>query len=252
MTFQEFERRVQSAKDLDFGDIFNKSIELFKKVWVQGLVMLLLTMLIMLPLYFIMYLPLIAAGTIDPYMFEPGQDPDLLLMVPFFFFMILFSLFAAVVGFGMRASFYRICKMKDLNQAGSDDYFYYFKKPYLGKMLKLALATFGISLIAVLLCYLPIFYVIVPITLMNVIFAFNPEQSVSEIIKSGFSLGNKKWLITFGLIIISSLLASIVGMLMCFIGIFVTASFAYIPAYFIYKESIGFDDAEEMKQIDTN
>ncbi len=250
MTFQEFEKRVQNAKQLDFGDIFNKSIELFKKVWVQGLVMLLLSMVIILPFYLLMYLPLIGAGMIDPYMFEQGSGASFALMIPFLLFALVFGLIATVVGFGMRAGFYRICKMKDLNEIGSDDYFFYLKKPYLGKLIKLSLATFGISLVAVLLCYLPIFYVIVPITLMNVIFAFNPEQSVSEIVKSGFALGNKKWLITFGLVIVSSLLASMVGMIMCFVGIFVTASFAYIPAYYIYKESIGFDSEEENKQIE--
>lgn len=77
---------------------------------------------------------------------------------------------------------------------------------------------------------------------MNVIFAFNPELSTSEIVKAGFKLGNKKWLLTFGLIIISGLIAEIIGLLMCCVGIFVTASFAYLPAYFIYKESVGFDE----------
>ena len=73
MTFQEFERKVQSAKALDFGDIFSKSIELFKKVWVQGLVMLLLTMLIMVPFYLLMYLPLIGAGMMDPSAIKSSQ-----------------------------------------------------------------------------------------------------------------------------------------------------------------------------------
>ena len=82
----------------------------------------------------------------------------------------------------------------------------------------------------------------VPITLMNVIYAFHPDLSTSEIIKVGFKLGNKKWLLTFGLIIISSFLANIVGFLMCCIGIYVTMSFAYLPAYYIYKESVGFDE----------
>jgi hypothetical protein len=251
MVFQEFERRVQSAIALDFGDIFNKSIELFKKVWLQGLVVLLLTIVLMIPFYIIMYLPLIAAGLIDASMFEPGHDSNIFLMIPFILFMLVFSVFAMVVGFGMRAGFYRICKMKDLNEAGSEDYFYYLKKPYLGKLVMLSLATFGISLLATLLCVLPVFYVMVPITLMNLIFAFNPEQSVSEIVKSGFALGNKKWLITFGLIIIAGLLAQIVGMVLCFIGVFVTASFSYIPAYFIYKESVGFDDSDALKQIES-
>jgi hypothetical protein len=184
-------------------------------------------------------------------MFEPGHDSNIFLMIPFILFMLVFSVFAMVVGFGMRAGFYRICKMKDHNEAGSEDYFYYLKKPYLGKLVMLSLATFGISLLATLLCVLPVFYVMVPVTLMNLIFAFNPEQSVSEIVKSGFALGNKKWLITFGLIIIAGLLAQIVGMVLCFIGVFVTASFSYIPAYFIYKESVGFDDLDELKQVDS-
>jgi hypothetical protein len=39
-------------------------------------------------------------------------------------------------------------------------------------------------------------------------------------------------------------------MLMCGIGILVTASFAFIPLYFIYKEVIGFDeDIDELKHI---
>ncbi|MFD2822045.1 hypothetical protein ACFS5M_00085 [Lacinutrix iliipiscaria] len=250
MKLQEFERRVQNAKDLDFGDIFNKSIELFKKVWVQGLVILLLTMVLMIPFYIIMYLPLIAAGLIDPSMFEAGNDPSPLLTIPFVLFALVFSVVAMVIGLGMRAGFYRICKMKDLDEAGSEDYFYYLKRPYLSKLVKLSLATFGITLLAALLCVIPVFYVMVPVTLMNLIFAFNPEQSVSDIIKSGFALGNKKWLITFGLIIIASFLAQIVGMIMCFVGVFVTASFAYIPVYYIYKESVGFDKDDELKQIE--
>ena len=132
-----------------------------------------------------------------------------------------------------------------VGEPGSDDYFFYLKRPYLGKVISLSAATFGITIAAVLLCVLPVFYVMVPVALMNVIFAFNPDLSTSEIIKAGFNLGNKKWLLTFGLIIISSLLAGIVGMLMCCIGIYVTSSFSYLPAYFIYKDSVGFDEKED-------
>ena len=65
MTFTELEKRVQLAKSLDFGDIFNNCITLFKKVWVQGLVMLLLTGLILVPLYLVIYVPFIALGFLD-------------------------------------------------------------------------------------------------------------------------------------------------------------------------------------------
>jgi len=115
MTFQEFKTRVQQAKDLDFGDIFNKSIALFKKVWVQGLIMLLLTMVMMIPIWFVMYLPMIGAGFIDLTASEIGSDWSVLLMIPFGILVFAFSLFAMVISFGMRAGFYRICKMKDLH-----------------------------------------------------------------------------------------------------------------------------------------
>ncbi|WP_242202644.1 hypothetical protein [Aestuariivivens insulae] len=242
-------KKIENAKALDFGDIFNKSIELFKKVWVQGLVMLLLTFGLMIPFYIIMYLPLIAMGLFDPEIFQHGQDVNFAILIPFYIFMVIFSFFAMIIGFGLKSAFYRICKIKDLNEAGSDDYFYFFKRPYLGKTIKLAAITFGISLVATLLCVLPIFYVMVPIALINVIYAFNPDLTASEIVKVGFKLGNKKWLITFGLLLVSSIVAQLVGMIMCFVGVLVTASFAYLPAYFIYKESIGFNETHEIDSI---
>ncbi|MFD1162860.1 hypothetical protein [Hwangdonia seohaensis] len=244
-------QKIENAKDLDFGDIFGKSIELFKKVWVQGLVMLLLTMVLMIPIYLITFLPMMAIGFIDPESMQQGQEPNWALLIPFYLITIVFSFFAMIIAFGLKSAFYRICKIKDLNEAGSDDYFYFFKKPYLGKTIKLAAMTFGISLIATLLCVLPIFYVMVPIALINVIYAFNPDLTASDIVKIGFKLGNKKWLITFGLLIISSILAQLVGMIMCFIGVFVTASFAYLPAYFVYKESIGFNETSAIEEIGT-
>jgi uncharacterized membrane protein len=104
--------------------------------------------------------------------------------------------------------------------------------------------------LATLLCFLPIIYVIVPLSFMVIVYAFNPELSVSEIIKLGFDLGNKKWFMSFGLMFVSGLLAGIVGMLMCFVGIYVTSSFSYLPHYFIYKDVVGYEDEDETKRLD--
>ena len=88
-----------------------------------------------------------------------------------------------------------------------------------------------------MLCYLPIIYVSVPLSLMPVFYAFNPELSTSNIIKASFDLGNKKWFIIFGLTLVAGFMAMIAGLLLlCGFGIFLTASFAAIPVYFIYKE----------------
>ena len=111
------------------------------------------------------------------------------------------------------------------------------------------MTTFGIGVLATLLCFFPIIYVMVPLALINVIYAFHPDLTASEIIKVGFALGNKKWVITFGLMIITGILAQIVGMIMCFVGIFATASFVYLPLYFVYKESIGFNETHIIDEI---
>ena len=244
--------KIDVSKDLDFGDIFSKSIELFKKVWLQGLVMLLLTFLMMIPFYIIIYGPLIAMGILDPESMQQGGQSDMAFLIPFYLIMLVFMFFVMIVGFGLKSAFYRICKAKDLNEATSDDYFYFFKKPYLGKTIKLAAISFGVSLVAALLCFFPIIYVMVPVALINVIYAFNPDMEASDIVKVGFKLANKKWLITFGLILVASFLAQMVGMIMCFIGIIATASFAYIPLYFIYKDTLGLNEQHAIDEIGTS
>ncbi len=141
----------------------------------------------------------------------------------------------STIGFGLKAAFYRICRLKDLEDIGKEDYFYFFKKPYLVKTIKLGLVFSGVSMLAALLCVLPIIYAIVPLSLMIVIYAFNPDMSLSDIVKLGFDLGNKKWLVTFGLMFVSGFSAGIIGMLMCGIGIYVTASFSNIPHILFIK-----------------
>lgn len=257
MTLSEIQRRIHDAKDLDFGTIFNQSIELFKKVWVQGLVTMLLNMVLAIPVVLIFYIPLVVMGITDAYeksynSFEPNAQPDVsLAMLVVMGLLYLFMIVAmSVIGFALKAAFYRICKLRDLDQMGQEDYFYFFKKPYFGKTIKLALAFTGISVLASLLCLLPLIYAIVPLSFMVVIYAFNPELSISEIIKLSFNLGHKKWLISFGLLFVSAFLAGIIGLLMCGVGLYITSSFSNLPNYFIYKDVVGFDEAHEMKQIE--
>lgn len=259
MKVTEIQRRIQNAKDLDFGTLFNQSIELFKKTWVQGLVTLLLNMVLAIPVVMIIYIPLIFMGIFDAYgsnydPYEPYSQPEIAPFLAVVLFVVYLFAMAAMsaIAFGLKAGFYRICKLKDLEQMGKEDYFYFFKKPYLGKTIKLGLAYIGITLIATLLCFLPLIYAIVPLSYMFIVYAFNPDKTISEIIKLSFDLGNRKWLITFGLIIVSGFLAGIVGMLMCFIGIYVTSSFTFLPPYLIYKDVVGFDEEVEVSQIEKN
>ena len=54
------------------------------------------------------------------------------------------------------------------------------------KVIILSLATLGISIAAMLLCIIPLFYVMVPLQLLVIMFAFNPKLSVFRTYKFKF------------------------------------------------------------------
>ena len=60
---------IEKASSVDFGDIFNKSIELFKKVWVQGLLMFVILFLMMIAIEILFFFPLSLLG-----FFSAGAD----------------------------------------------------------------------------------------------------------------------------------------------------------------------------------
>jgi len=73
---------------------------------------------------------------------------------------------------------------------------------------------------------------------MPAFFAFNEELSPTEMLKASFQLGNKNWLVIFGLLIVMGLMAQL-GILLCGIGILFTAILAKIPVYYIYNDGVG-------------
>lgn len=238
MNFTTLSNTIKESNPLDFGSIFSKSIELFKNVWLQGFIVVILTFVTIVPFYVLVYVPLLIAGVSDPEMLKSEQMPPVLLismgvMVP------LMLLGIMTVSLLLNAAFLRICRNKDLNLRIADNYFYYFKKTYVLKALLLSLLMLGLMLLGMLACGLGIFYLIVPISLMPAFLAFDGELTAMEIVKSSFFLGNKNWLVIFGLVIIMGLMAEL-GVFLCIVGVFFTAMLAKIPVYFMYKDAIGF------------
>lgn len=253
-TVEKLLGKIERAKELDFGTIFSESIELFKKTWLQGFLMILFTMLIMLPLIIVFYVPLIGAviaqqesGYADTDGFETFFAS---MSVLYIIFVIVGALVAGAVTVAINAGFYRIMRKLDYNETVvTSDFFYFVKKQYLSKTFMLMLVSILIAIPSALLCYIPLIYMIVPLSFFAAIFAYNPDLTIGEIVKVSFKLGNKKWLLSFGLIVVSSLLSNIVGYILCGIGLFFTAAFTYHPIYLIYKKTIGFDDNDEIEKI---
>jgi hypothetical protein len=145
-----------------------------------------------------------------------------------------------VLSVSIFGHFLKFLKNKDLGNNDDIGGYFTIAKEHFGKIIVLSLATTGITLLATIACFLPVFYVMVPLTLITPIFIFNPELSVADMVKASFKLGNKYWGVLFGLFIVSGLMASL-GFVACYIGIITTAFFSYIVYYYVYKETIGFD-----------
>jgi hypothetical protein len=239
--------KINRAERLDFGNILGESFELFKKTWIHGFILQLVLFIIMLPLIMVIYVPIftvLIAQAKNGYA-EPDAFSGIFVGMSFFYilFMIVAIFALSAIQFALNAGFFRMMKKLDFGETvQTSDLFFFFKTSYFSKTFLLVLASVGIAIIAALLCYLPIFYVMVPLTYFGFIFAFNPELSVNDIIKISFKLGNKKWLISFGLMIVASLMSQIVGLILCGIGVLFTAAFVYHPFYLIYKSVVGFEN----------
>ncbi|MAU17511.1 MAG: hypothetical protein CMH46_18445 [Muricauda sp.] len=237
MMFTNLSERIRQSAPVEFGTVFNNSVELFKKVWIQGFLTLVLTFVGILPFYILVYLPMIVMGISDPDSLENNELPPVFvgLMV---LVMSMFIMGIMTVVICLNAAFLRICRKYDLNESGKDDYFFYFKRAYIIKALILSLIITGLSILGFLACGLGLIYLVVPMSLFPAFFAFEKELSAMEIVKAGFALGNKNWLMIFLLVIVAGLVSQL-GAILCLVGVLFTAMFSKIPFYYIYKDAIG-------------
>ncbi len=235
---------IEKAAKPDFGDILTKSFDAVKELWQPALFHGLISMLFVIPLLIISYVPLMPfyVGLFEN-MGDPYYQPELNYEISFWigYMLVIFALALVVqlFNFSLVAHFYKVIQFKDTGLNRPSGNYFSFLKGNVAKILLLNLAAMGIAIVAALLCYLPIFYVMVPLQLFAVLFTFNQDLSVSQIIKAAFKLGHKFWLIIFGIVMISSMIAQL-GIIFCFVGVFVTQLFVHIPIYYIYKSTIGF------------
>lgn len=250
MELSSFINKVQNAKNLDFGSIFSKSMELFKKTWKQGFLHFLFSMICVLPMILIIYIPIISFTISQRQSGNYGAEPPIEMLMTTGGLAIVVGMLLNTFTMAFVAGYYTIVKrIEEGKEVTAKDHFMFFNAASLKKTFVLSLMTMGITVLAMVLCYLPLFYVMIPLTFVPVVFAFNSELSESEIIKTSFSLGNKKWFITFGLLIVSGVLAELAGFVLCCVGILFTMSFIYLPVYHVYKEVIGFGEGEEDDEI---
>ncbi|PWH84392.1 hypothetical protein DIS18_07615 [Algibacter marinivivus] len=246
-TFESLVKKIENAKDLEFSNLFDSVIELFKKVWLKGFLTVLLIAIVAFCANILFSLLGLASNQtllydgFDLEFFFKSYSETIIYNIPQ-------AIIVSTMTMAFVAAFYRICRQHVLGEDAVDDYFYFLKKGYFSKLLMLGLIHTGISVLAQFLFILPAIYVFVPLAYFTIIFANNPNLSESEIVKASFRLGNKKWLITFGTMFVAGLLGML-GIIGCGIGLLFTISIVYLPVFFIYKEVVGFEDTSEIEQI---
>lgn len=252
-------KKIEQSSQPDFSDIISKSFDMYKTVIKEGIMHMLVVIAISLPFALLVYIPILPAyidmitHAGDPY-YQPSFFEDMApaMIVVWVLAIFVLSFIMQVLNISILGHFLKFLKNKDLGTNDDIGGYFTIAKTHFGKLVILSLATLGISLLAIAACYLPIFYVTVPLTLITPIFIFNPEMSVGDLVKASFKLGNKYWLVFFGLFLISGMMASL-GMIACYIGLVATAFFTYIVTYYAYKDTIGFDAiAEEDSSLIVN
>jgi hypothetical protein len=76
------------------------------------------------------------------------------------------------------------------------------------------------------------------------IFVYNPELSISEVLKSSFALGHKKWGITFLISLLNIIALYVLILLTCGLGSLFFGCFLQMPIYVLYKKIISFDNSQ--------
>ncbi|MFV0540344.1 MAG: hypothetical protein ACK5MZ_03785 [Aestuariibaculum sp.] len=242
--------KIKQAKNLDFGDIINESIELFKQVWLNGFLVILLIAIFSFVIALIFGFFGLA---VDPYNYMGDLDFDG--FVFYFYKNLLFGFPQAILigtlTIALLAGFYRICKNVATGSNKQEDYFYFFNKAHFSKVFMLGIIYATIASVAQAFLIIPYLYFYVPLSYFAVILAFNPNLTETEIVKASFALGNKKWLISFGTMFVVGLL-SLLGVIACVVGLLFTVSIVYLPNFLIYKKAIGFEEGYgEIDQIGT-
>ncbi|MBL7472970.1 hypothetical protein [Robertkochia sediminum] len=251
MTYDQLIDKIASAPVPEPGDVLTNAFELFKKAWLQGLVYILLTFILVLPLVLIIYMPVVGLAVLgEAQGYDMGAQLDgmsWVAMLPFAGLIAVGVLLVHSLVMALQAGLYRsfnAVEHGDVFRVGM--LFDFLKWRYIRKTFVLALFSILIALLCLALCVLPILYVWVPLYFVAVIFAFNPDLRPSEIIQAAFKLGNKTWFVSFVLIILAHVLSQMVSFFTCGVGVLFTSAFVYMTVYHIYKGVIN-DDLEAVE-----
>lgn len=86
---------------------------------------------------------------------------------------------------------------------------------------------------------------------IRLLLTFNEDLSAMEVVKVTFRLGNKNWLMIFGLFVVMGLVAEL-DFILCFVGIFFKTMLSKISVSYMYKDGVGFLENDDLSKHNLN
>ncbi len=255
-------KRIEEIKlqgyNIDFGDVFNQTIENYKKIAMYGGLVLFI--------FFVVFI----LGLAGIFSIVLGTEEAITVLKPEnlkldnldLYGLLILSLVSIVIGTLLSPFMAGLLKMA--HNADKDEefhvstMFHYYKASYFQEIIivtlvlgilkgaiSVAINYAEIPLLGDLLSGIISFFTLLTIPLI----VFGNVKAI-DAIKNSISIVSKQPFILLGLLVVS-FVAVCLGIFGCCIGIFFTLPFAYSMSFIIYKYIIGFPEKEE-EEVPTN
>lgn len=247
----------QKKYNLDFGEVFNDSLENYKKViWISGLALFLL-IIVMIVITLAIFASVYGISSFVNTMTEISA---LALTPGYLLFSLAIGVVLSIAVSPLYAGVLQIChnaqtnKPFDLNTA-----FIHYKSSYLKQIAMSALLITLFSVIVSDLITLAGFpfignlfnYFIQFITFFTIPFIIFGNLNATDSIQASISIVFKKFWLIFLLLLVAIILAML-GIIAICIGIFFTLPIIYTTQYAIYRKMIGVEEIDELEEIGKN
>ncbi len=239
---------------LDFGNVFNHAFENYKKIALYGGLIFFVFAILMSLFAIVILFSIFDAETVLEKLKPENLQPENLSLDSMLIFSgvsLLITCLLSPFSAGLIKMAY--CAERD-DEFHVSTMFEYYKAPFFKELF---IATFLITIVNSILSgiinyiQMPIIEVVVSVTiglftiLMIPLIIFGKLKAV-EAIQASILVVSKQPIVILGLLVIG-VIASLVGLIGCCIGIVFTIPFMYSLYYVIYSEIIGFDPENEIE-----
>lgn len=255
-TQNRIEEIKQNGYNLDFGNVFNHAFENYKKIALYG-GLIIFVFFILISIFAIGVLMAIFGGAVVLDFLKPenlkAEDISLNVLLIISGISVVVTALLSPLTAGLIKMAYCAERDEEFHVATM---FQYYKAPYFQELF---LATFLISMLTSVLssvinyAQIPFINAIVSITvtlftlLMIPLIIFGNLKTI-DAIQTSFVIVSKQPLVLLGLLVVG-IIATMVGLIGCCIGIVFTIPFMYSLYYAIYSEIVGFDPETEIENI---